>query len=413
MGEDKAEPLEGWVLYVTNHFTHLVVEAQAASPRYHLARKLSERGQRLLVYCPIGTHEGNPLRDFVANLRPRKISQGTTTYLFPPLLVTPSSVGTIPTLVFGTLFILLYLWATRLKVSAQYCTTTLVGTVSTVVRKVLGIPLVANYGDPDFARETGLARRAFGFCENLVLGRGNAYAVVYVDENIGKYVRERFGVSRTVFLPNGGYEAGFVPPAKGSEEVRRLVRALDLAGKRPVVYVGQISHTYRLDLLLSVAEETSGHEEIVFVLAGTGAALPSLRAEVAKRRLEERFRFVGAVRYDKVPAYLAAAEVGLQLLPDMCMGTKVLMYMSNRLPVVSVGGWYDRYGEFLRDGENAILLPPKSGDLSRELVALLSDPSRLRRLGEAGWESAKPFTWDRHADVTLSLLREAGQSAGR
>src|SRR5271166_4837221 len=125
MDQARTGPFDDWVLYITNHFTHLVVEAQAASPRYHLARKLSEKGQKLLVYCPIGRHVGNPIRDFVINLFPKKTVSGNTVYLFPPVIVSPASATTPLTLIMGTLFILAYLTLTRIKVATQYSTTIL------------------------------------------------------------------------------------------------------------------------------------------------------------------------------------------------------------------------------------------------------------------------------------------------
>jgi glycosyltransferase involved in cell wall biosynthesis len=414
MDNDEQKPLSDWLLFVTNHFTHPVIEAQGASPRFHLARALSERGQKLLVYCPLGTHIGNPLQDFLANLRPRRYSKGNTTYLFPPLLVTPTSVGTVPTLVLGTLFILLFLSVTRMKVSAQYCTTILVGSVGAVVRSALKVPLVVNYGDPDFAREHGLARQAFGFCETLVMSRNKTYALVYVDEILGRYVRERFHVKRTVFLPNGGYEEGSVPFRKESPEAVALRERLSIQDRRVVIYAGQVSATYRLDLLVQVAREISSREpRLVFLIIGNGPALPSLVSDVQRQGLEAHFRFVGAVGYHKLGPYLASSEIGLQLLSDMCMGTKVLMYMSQKLPVISTGSWYDQYHEFLQNGTNAILIPPNVDRLAEVMDRLLRDRALAEKIGEAGWTSVAPYSWQRHANETLALLHESVSELNR
>src|SRR5216684_4777980 len=144
MEREKIRPLDDWVLYITNHFTHPVLEAQAASPKFHLARKLSEDGQKMLVYCPIGRHIGNPFRDLLTNLIPKKIVSGNTVYLFPPVIVSPASATTVLTLIMGTLFILAYLTLTRIKVAAQYSNPILVGCVGAVVRMRKKIPIVVN-----------------------------------------------------------------------------------------------------------------------------------------------------------------------------------------------------------------------------------------------------------------------------
>jgi glycosyltransferase involved in cell wall biosynthesis len=402
------EPFEGWLLYITNHFTHPVREAQSASPRYHLARAIASKGQKMVVYCPLGRHVGNALKDFITNLWPKRVVEGDTTYLFPPVVVSPSSATTVITLIIGTLFIITYLSLTRTKIVAQYSTTMLVASVGAVVRSVLGVPLVVNYGDPDFAREKGAARRAFGFCEDLVMARRNAYAVVFVDEVIGKYVRERYRVKRTHFLPNGGHEKGSLPVRRDSPETLALREKLGIGDKKVVIYAGQISAIYRLDVLVEAAKVIR-HDfpEMVFLIVGDGPGLLSLRSSVRQGHLDEHFRIVGAVPYAKMGPYLASAEIGLQLLSDMCMGTKVLMYMSQGIPVISTGTWYGQYHEFLRNGENAILIPPVSEQLSEQVTRLTKDSRLMREIGDAGWRAALPYTWERHADDTLTLLHEA------
>jgi len=405
--EEPARTLDGWLLYITNHFTHPVREAQGASPRYHLAKAISQ-GQRIIMYSPLGRHVGNPFRDFLANIRPKRVVEGNITYLFPPVLTSPSSATTPLTLVMSTLFIIAYLWLARVKVAAQYSTTMLVASVGAVVHSSLGAPLVANYGDPDFAREKGAARRAFGFCEDLVMARDNSYAVIYVDEVIGKYVRQRYGASRTLFLPNGGHEKGSVRFRRDSPEASAIREKLSLGNKRVVIYAGQISAIYRLDILVDSAKELRrDFPDLVFLVVGDGPELRSLRSRATREGLDENFRFVGAVPYSEMGQYLASAEIGLQLLSDMCMGTKVLMYMSQGLPVISTGAWYQQYGEFLRNGENVILIPPISQQLCEQIARLLGNPELMREIGEAGWRAVLPYTWENHADETLALLREA------
>jgi len=407
---EKAKTLlfDDWVLYITNHFTHPVVEAQAASPRYHLARKLSEKGQKLLVYCPIGRHVGSPFRDFLTNLLPKRVVRGNTVYLFPPVIVSPASATTALTLAMGAFFILAYLSLTRVKIAAQYSTTMLVASVGAVVRMRKKIPLVANYGDPDFARERGLSRKAFRFCENLVLARRNAYAVIYVDEVIGEYLQDTFQFPRTKFLPNGGYERGSSPTSGGAATVAELRKRLELDSKRVVIYAGQISNGYRFDILAPAAAEVAPIvPDVVFLMIGGGPALPNLVSEVSSLHLDKNFRFLGPIPYAQLGKYLALSEVGLQLLNDMCMGTKVFMYMANRVAVVSVGTWYDRYHDFLRNGENVLLVPPDSKKLASAIVELLEDSAKRDEMEEAAWTSVRPYSWDDHADATLSLLHDA------
>src|SRR5690348_4339889 len=116
----------GWILYITNHFTHPIREAQQATPRYHLARALARRGAKLIMFCPLGRVTGRPLTDLATNLWPRRYVKDGMVYLFPPTIRTPGGLSTGLSLVLGTFFILAFLAVTRTKVHAQYGTTVLV-----------------------------------------------------------------------------------------------------------------------------------------------------------------------------------------------------------------------------------------------------------------------------------------------
>lgn len=413
MSKSKPEPLDGWLLYITNHFTHPVHEARGASPRHHLARKLGEFGQKMIVFCPLGRRVGNPLTDFLVNLFPKRTVNGNVVYLFPPVLVSPAS-GTTPiTLLMATAFITVYLSVSRMKVVAQYCTTVLVGCCGAFLKSAKGIPLVANYGDPDFAREKGLAKIAFSFCETFVLTRNRSYAVIYVDEVIGRYLQSRFAAKKLVFLPNGGYEAGHVPEPESSDEVQTLRRSLGLVGRSVVIYAGHVSKNYRLDILVPSSKQVLAERpDAAFLIIGEGQYLPELVRQANEAGVGNDFRFVGTIPYESMDPYLAMSKIGLQLLNDMCMGTKVLMYMANGVAVISAGAWYDLYRDFLRNGENAMLIPPDEAKLRDAILGLLKDPATKAALAEEGKKTVEPFTWDRHATDTLSLLREASHKTG-
>lgn len=362
----------------------------------------------MIVFCPLGRRVGSPLKDFAVNLVPKREVKGHTVYLFPPVLVSPASATTPITLVMATLFLAVYLSISRVRVVAQYCTTVLTGCSGAFLNATKGIPLVANYGDPDFAREKGLAKLAFRFCENFVLTKNRAYAVVYVDEVIGRYLQRRFGLKRLLFLPNGGYEEGHLPEARDAEDVLELRRSLGLEGKAVAIYAGHLSGNYRLDILVPASKVVLAERpDAAFLIVGEGRYLPDLIRQATIAGVGKDFRFVGPVPYQRIDAYLALSDIGLQLLNDMCMGTKVLMYMANGVAVVSAGAWFHQYGKFLEDGDNAILVPPESGRLASAILELLQDPKKRQGLAESAMASVHPYTWSEHADQTLALLREA------
>ena len=396
-----------YVLYITNHFTHPMKDAQLASPRYHLTRALARKGVKLIVYCPLGRVAGKPLNDFFSNLRPRRYTEEKIVYLFPPLLRIPGRLGTGLSLVIGTLFLAAFVTLTRTKITAQYSTTILVAAVGAVVRKWFNIPLVANYGDPDYARESGASRLVLKFCEDLVLTRKNTSCVVTADEAISDYVRRNFPVKKVCFLPSGGYDKESIAESANSSPL--LVRkALGLGNAPVVIYAGQLSPPFRVDLLIPAAERTAKIiPNIMFVVIGGGSELPRMRMAARQAGLESHFLFLGPVPYSMLGPYVDASDVGLQLTNDICMGTKVILYMVHKKPVISIGRWYDHYRLFLRNGDNCLLLPPDAEGLSEKLIQLLKDPSAREVIAARGWETVAPYTWERHAAEVMEWLRDA------
>ncbi|MDA4120191.1 MAG: glycosyltransferase, partial [Thaumarchaeota archaeon] len=136
-----------------------------------------------------------------------------------------------------------------------------------------------------------------------------------------------------------------------------------------------------------------------------GPTLPTLQKSVKQAHLEGYFVFTGSIPYNALGPYLMMSDLCVQLLNDWCMGTKVFMYMVHRRAVIAGGGWFNQYGQFLRNGKNSILIPPNVEVFAKEAVRVLTDSDLGSRLGRSAWETASPYTWDMHADETLRLLR--------
>ena len=144
-----------------------------------------------------------------------------------------------------------------------------------------------------------------------------------------------------------------------------------------------------------------------FMIIGSGSFLPELASMVRKAGLADSFIFTGPVPYNKLGPYVALADITLQLLRDMCMGTKVILYMVHKKPVISTGSWYNQYTEFLVNGKNCILIPPDVDALTNTMISLLKDVALRRRIGEEGWLTVKPYSWDTHALVTIELMLQS------
>ncbi len=64
--------------------------------------------------------------------------------------------------------------------------------------------------------------------------------------------------------------------------------------------------------------------------------------------------------------------------------------------------------EVLRDGENALLVPPgDTAALAAALRRVLSEVDLARRLARAAWDDAPRYSWDARARALRELFDEA------
>lgn len=138
------------------------------------------------------------------------------------------------------------------------------------------------------------------------------------------------------------------------------------------------------------------------VLAGGGDLLAQFRSQTAP--LSSRVHFPGPILRDTLPDLFRAADAfvlpavhdpqgNVDGLPNV-----VLEAMASALPVVATA--VSGIPLAVRDGVEGVLVPEGDGRVLREtLVALLGDPDRRRRLGEAARHRAvSELGWDAVAD---------------
>lgn len=123
--------------------------------------------------------------------------------------------------------------------------------------------------------------------------------------------------------------------------------------------------------------------------------------------------WVPFVPHQQIPRWYAAAD--LLVVPSTgseAFGLVNLEGMASSLPVVSVrtGG----IPEVVKDGETGILVKPSPRLLSQILAEtccqLLSDPERMKRMGERGRKQAEQFGWSRVASRWIRLQKEWKQA---
>jgi glycosyltransferase involved in cell wall biosynthesis len=134
-----------------------------------------------------------------------------------------------------------------------------------------------------------------------------------------------------IALYQGGIQLG-----RGLEQ---LIDADLNNGVKIALYQGGIQLGRGLEQLIDAAPLLSPN--IVLVLVGDGRLRPVLEARVETLNLSERVKFTGRVPLDELLGYTACADVGLQILQNMCFNhystdsNKLYEYLTVGVPVVA------------------------------------------------------------------------------
>jgi glycosyltransferase involved in cell wall biosynthesis len=158
----------------------------------------------------------------------------------------------------------------------------------------------------------------------------------------------------------------------------------------------------------------------VFLIVGGSPEIKDWEDVVTRRGLQEWFRFAGAVEYEKVPGYIAAADVALAPYNSrlaehdrhkFASPLKVLEYMAGgkALVVTSVAN----VRQTVEDGLTGLVVPEDSPDaLARAILRLLRSPGLRRNLGANARAAAETrFSWAKHCSFLRELFLAAGKSA--
>ncbi|MGH7267033.1 MAG: Stf0 family sulfotransferase [Candidatus Rokuibacteriota bacterium] len=118
------------------------------------------------------------------------------------------------------------------------------------------------------------------------------------------------------------------------------------------------------------------------LIAGRGARRYEIEADIAARGLQGIVRFVGVLPSDRVPEFLAEADIGLHLTEtaEECGSVAVIEMLASGLPVVSQPRGC--LPEMVRPGLNGFL-GADEGTIARDLARLISSPALRRRMGAA------------------------------
>jgi len=148
-----------------------------------------------------------------------------------------------------------------------------------------------------------------------------------------------------------------------------------------VLFVGRLRYYKGLDVLLEAMRSVEARA----VIAGTGPMEATLRARHARLGLGDRVRFVGHIPDEEMPAWIAAADVGVlpSTHPAEVYGLAMVEMMASGVPVVCTE--LGTGTSFVNaDGETGLVVPPNDPAALAAALGRLVENSELRAQLGAG-----------------------------
>jgi glycosyltransferase involved in cell wall biosynthesis/O-antigen/teichoic acid export membrane protein len=247
--------------------------------------------------------------------------------------------------------------------------------------------LVHHVHTDHYEREMGRVGKVAGlFLETLplkLLYPGSRFVVI---SHATQRDLEPFGIPpETVTVNHIGVELGAFAPG-------------ERAPQPTLLYLGRLKKYKRVEMLLDTVEALPA---TVLEIAGDGDHRPDLEAEIARRRLADRVRMHGHVDEATKLELLQRAWVNLTAssAEGWCLTVMEAAACATPSVAMRVGG----LPESIADGLTGFLADD-GAELTADVQRLVEDDGLRERMGEAAYDRAQEFTWDRTARRTLDVL---------
>ena len=198
----------------------------------------------------------------------------------------------------------------------------------------------------------------------------SADLVYAVSQNIRDRIISDFSIpqNKVHYLPFGIDTNTFSPSASENYSGEENIRVFSNRGYFPVYNTETLIEGY------SLAHEKD--PRLLLILKGEGPDEKKIRDLVSSRKISSAVEFRPKTSYTDVPADYHAADIFITTSVSDGTPVSILEAMSSGLPCIatSVGG----IPEWITDGENGILVPPRSPEKVADAILRLSNNPDLR-----------------------------------
>jgi glycosyltransferase involved in cell wall biosynthesis len=192
----------------------------------------------------------------------------------------------------------------------------------------------------------------------------------------------------------GGVDTSIFQPAPEKAEARHKLGLPE--NGMIILTAGNLVGEKGFDTVLKVvAQLSSRHPSLFYVIVGDGPDETHLRHLAADLGVEDRTIFVGRKPQEELARHYQAANLYVQVSVET-MGRTYMEAGACGIPVVAakVGG----VPSVVMDNVNGLLVndPQDQDTIAEAIVRLLTDPELRQRMGQAGLEMAREkYSWER------------------
>lgn len=156
------------------------------------------------------------------------------------------------------------------------------------------------------------------------------------------------------------------------------------------VYVGRLAPEKNLPFLVRAFYGVAAtHDNVRLLVVGDGPEREHLEDRVKHMNLSSKVHFTGMIDYQKIPAFLAAADIMLTPSKSETFGLSTVEGMASGLPVLGV----DAPGtvDIIEDGVTGMISPDDVAAFSVKLAQLATVPELRQRLGMQARKASEKY----------------------
>jgi phosphatidylinositol alpha-mannosyltransferase len=231
------------------------------------------------------------------------------------------------------------------------------------------------------------------------------HAMIAVSEPARDFVRQYFPTAPLRVIPNGVDVDRFQPARPPIRHLRD--------GAVNVLFVGRLEPRKGLrDLLRGYEYMKSRVPHSRLVIVGDGPQRARVESHIASHHLRDVV-MAGYVPEPVLPRYYASADIFCSpATGSESFGIVLLEAMASGLPVVATE--IPGYLSVVEPGRDSVTVRPKSwAELGAALTLLARDEQLRRRMGAAGLEKARRYSWREVTTRVIEVYQEARLAAAR